>query len=154
MHRATVWWALTMTACASSAQPVAPPPPPPPPEPAAAEVTSNAGGPSCESALRAHLAEQHPGKESDDEDPPVDAWLAAAGKQVLNRGTYLNTCGVASSSEVRVCAAVHEGKARGVTVFMTGARAKQADCVAGAVREMMFPSDPTMAIFRTTFAAQ
>src|SRR6202012_857201 len=67
-----------------------------------------AGGMSCEGA-RAKYIEDY------DKAAPPDLSAGAYGN-VLNKGTYLNACGVPANMSVNVCAAVQNGRAVGVTV--------------------------------------
>jgi hypothetical protein len=70
---------------------------------------------------------------------------------VLNNGSYLNPCDVPSSSKVRVCAAVQNGHAVGVTVFVDPPSAEQEVCVAGQVRQLTFPPHTKMDIVTVNF---
>ena len=73
---------------------------------------------------------------------------------MLNRGTYLNACGVPDSMSVTVCAAVQNGRAVGVSVYTKPNNGRIRGCVASAVRGMTFPSHPRLDVTTTTFAAQ
>jgi len=103
------------------------------------------GGMSCEGA-RAKYVEDY------DKAAPPDLSAGAYGA-VLNKGTYLNSCGVPSSMSVSICAAVQNGRAVGVTVTTTPKSAGVASCISGAVRSLSFPSHPRLDVTTTSFAA-
>jgi hypothetical protein len=103
------------------------------------------GGMSCEGA-RAKYIEDY------DKSAPPDLSAGAYGA-VLNRGSYLNGCGVPSNMSVNICAAVQNGRAVGVTVTTNPPNKGIASCVAGAVRALPFPSHPRLDVTNTTFAA-
>lgn len=104
------------------------------------------GGMSCEGAQAKYV-------EDYSKDAPPDLSAGAYGA-VLNRGTYLNSCGVPPSTEVNICAAVQNGRAVGVTVSTRPSNPTINSCVAGAVRGLSFPSHPRLDVSRTTFASQ
>lgn len=110
-------------------------------------VISNRG--SCESAIAAYSEEYKIGNDG----APADLGAADYGA-VLNRGSYLSSCGAPSSMEVNVCVAVQNGRAVGVTVNTSPSSPGVASCIAGQVRGLSFPSHPRMDVARTTFAAQ
>jgi hypothetical protein len=105
-----------------------------------------AGGKSCEAARAAYVEEY---KMMGDETPP-DLTAGAYGA-VLNRGTYLNSCGVPSSMTVSICAAVQNGRAVGVTVRTTPNNRGVASCVSGQIRGMSFPAHPRLDVTSTVF---
>ena len=108
------------------------------------------GGMSCEAAQAKYVESynlEHGGK------VPPDLTAGHYAK-VLNRGTYLNACGVPDSMTVNVCAAVQNGRAVGVSVSTNPRNAGIAGCIASRVRGMSFPSHPRLDVARTTFAAQ
>ena len=70
---------------------------------------------------------------------------------VLNNGTYLNPCDVPSASHVRICAAVQNGRAVGVTVLLDPPNPSLEVCVAGQVRQLGFPSHPKMDFVNVAF---
>lgn len=84
---------------------------------------------------------------------PPDLTAGAYGA-VLNKGSYLNSCGVPPSMAVNICAAVQNGRAVGVTVTTDPPSPGIASCVAGQVRSMGFPAHPRLDVTRTSFAAQ
>ena len=102
-----------------------------------------AGGMSCEGA-RARYVEDF------DKAAPPDLSANAFGS-VLNKGTYLNSCGVPSSMSVTICAAVQNGRAVGVTVSTNPKDPKLSSCVAGQIRGLSFPSHPRLDVTTTSF---
>ncbi len=64
--------------------------------------------------------------------------------RVLNHGAYLEPCDVPQSSHLRICAAVREGAAVGVTVALEPPAPETEVCVAKQVRGLTFPSHPKM----------
>lgn len=108
-----------------------------------------AGGTSCEGAAAKYNEEYKMGGNNG----PPDLTAGAYGA-VLNRGSYLNACGVPSNMSVNVCAAVQNGRAVGVTVTTDPPSPSHASCVAGQVRSMGFPAHPRLDVTRTSFAAQ
>jgi hypothetical protein len=105
------------------------------------------GGGSCEAAINAYT-EDYTAR-----GVPPDLGASDFGG-VLNRGTYLNACGVPSNMEVSICAAVQGGRAVGVTVVTKPSNPGISSCISGAVRGLGFPSHPRMDVARTHFAAQ
>ena len=108
-----------------------------------------AGGTSCEGAAAKYSEEYKMGGNNG----PPDLTAGQYGA-VLNRGTYLNACGVPPSMSVNVCAAVQNGRAVGVTVSTDPPNPGISSCVAGQVRSMAFPAHPRLDVTRTTFAGQ
>jgi hypothetical protein len=107
------------------------------------------GGMSCEAARDRYVEEYTIGGGKGQPDLTAGAYAA-----VLNRGSYMASCGVPSSMAVNICAAVQNGRAVGVTVRTTPPNAGIAGCVAGHVRGIAFPAHPRLDIAYTTFAAQ
>jgi hypothetical protein len=70
---------------------------------------------------------------------------------VLNNGTYLNPCDVPTASKVRICAAVQNGHAVGVTVLLDPPSPELEICVAGQIRQLAFPSHAKMDFVNVTF---
>ena len=103
------------------------------------------GGLSCEGARSRYIDDY-------DKAAPPDLSAGAYGA-VLNKGTYLNSCGVPSSMSVTICAAVQNGRAVGVTVTTSPANKGIASCISGAVRSLSFPSHPRLDVTTTSFAA-
>jgi eukaryotic-like serine/threonine-protein kinase len=106
------------------------------------------GGMSCEGAQARYVEDYS--KMGAGVPPDLSAGAYGA---VLNRGGYLNSCGVPSNMEVNICAAVQNGRAVGVTVSTRPSNPGISSCVAGAVRGLGFPSHPRLDVTRTTFAA-
>jgi hypothetical protein len=104
------------------------------------------GGMSCEGAQSRYVEEYKMGNMG-----PADLTAGAYGN-VLNRGSYLNACGVPNSMSVNVCAAVQNGRAVGVTVSTDPPNQGISSCVAGQIRGLSFPSHPRLDVARTTFA--
>jgi eukaryotic-like serine/threonine-protein kinase len=104
------------------------------------------GGMSCEGARAAYV-------ENYDKSAPPDLSAGAYGA-VLNRGSYLNSCGVPPSMSVSICAAVQNGRAVGVSVRTDPPNGGIAGCISGAVRGMGFPAHPRLDITTTHFAAE
>jgi hypothetical protein len=109
-----------------------------------------AGGMSCEGARNAYVEEYKMGAGSD---VPPDLSAGAYGA-VLNRGTYLNSCGVPPDMSVSVGAAVQNGRAVGVTVRTNPANGGVSSCISGQIRSMGFPSHPRLDITSTVFKAE
>src|SRR5690606_28349138 len=107
------------------------------------------GGGSCEAAIARYNEEFTIGGGSGKPDLTAGAYGA-----VLNRGSYLNSCGVPSNMSVNICAAVQNGRAVGVTVTTSPSNPGIASCVASQVRGLGFPAHPRMDVARTSFAAQ
>ncbi len=70
---------------------------------------------------------------------------------ILNNGTYLGACEVPTESRVRICAAVQNGKAVGVTVLLDPSAPTIEVCVAGQVRQLAFPSNGKMDFVNVAF---
>ncbi len=103
-------------------------------------------GTSCEAAIAAYREKISMGAGNG----PADLTAGQYGA-VLNNGRYLNSCGVPDHMEVKVCAAVHNGRALGVTVRTRPGNTRVQRCVARAVRRLSFPSHPRMDVARTVF---
>ena len=107
-------------------------------------------GPSCEDAYRDYVASTaFNGKQTGDRpEVPVEAY-----GDVLNYGSYFSHCPLEDRAEVSICAAVQNGRARGVTVT-TSPRLPDAEaCIDHAVRGLHFPPHPKMEVARTFFGA-
>lgn len=107
------------------------------------------GRSSCAQARDFYVASRH--RAAPGEPPDLTAGAFAA---VLNKGTYLNACGVPPDHEVSVCVAVQNGRALGVTVTTKPSSVGLETCVDAAVRAIAFPSHPRMDVATTVFAAQ
>lgn len=104
-----------------------------------------AGGLSCEAAQGAYVEEMKMGAVGQ---PDLTAGQFQA---ILGNGAYLNACGVPSDMGVKVCAAIQNGRAVGVTVSTTPSNPGIAGCISGQVRAMSFPSHPKLDVTRTSF---
>ena len=110
-------------------------------EPTTTSATPNAGssdGVTCEEA-RAQYVEQIDMQSGG----PADLRAEDFG-QVLNHGAYLEPCNVPHDSHIRICAAIREGAAVGVTVSLAPAASETEICLAKQVRGLAFPSHPKM----------
>lgn len=108
-----------------------------------------AGGGSCESAIAKYTEEYN--LQGGTGKPDLGA---ADYGNVLNRGGYLNACGVPSNMSVDICVAVQSGRAVGVTVRTNPSNPGISSCISGQVRGLGFPAHPRMDVARTSFAAQ
>ncbi|AKT40356.1 hypothetical protein [Chondromyces crocatus] len=106
------------------------------------------GGMSCEAAQARYVEEYKIGGSG----TPADLTAGAFGA-VLNKGSYLNACGVPSNMTVNICAAVQNGRAVGVSVSTSPSNPGISSCVSGQIRGLSFPSHPRLDVTRTTFAA-
>jgi hypothetical protein len=70
---------------------------------------------------------------------------------ILNNGAYLNPCDVPTTSKVRICAAVQNGRAVGVTVMLDPPSPDLEICVAGQVRQLAFPTHAKMDFVNVNF---
>lgn len=73
---------------------------------------------------------------------------------VLVSGRYVQRCKVPDNYEVRICAAVHEGRVLGATVKTSPSAPHLARCVDKQVRHLAFPRSPRMDVTNTVFYAQ
>jgi hypothetical protein len=105
-----------------------------------------AAGSSCEAAVAAYNEEMDLKGGRRAADLPREAFAA-----VLDRGTYLSSCGVPDTMKVDICAAVQRGRAVGVTVVTRPANGRVQACVARAVRSLRFPSHPKLDVAKTRF---
>ena len=70
---------------------------------------------------------------------------------VLNRGTYLEPCALPSTSKLRICAAVQNGQAVGVTVAADPAAPEVEVCIAKEVRKLTFPAHGKLDVVSVQF---
>ncbi len=73
---------------------------------------------------------------------------------VLDNGSYLDPCSVPGEMTVKICAAVQNGKAVGLTISTSPADSTIEDCVKQQVASLEFPAHPKMDVARTTFAPE
>ena len=70
---------------------------------------------------------------------------------VLNSGTYLEPCALPSNSKLRICAAVQNGQAVGVTVAAEPTAPDIEVCIAKEVRKLTFPAHAKMDVVNVQF---
>jgi hypothetical protein len=104
------------------------------------------GGQSCESARNAYTEEMSVGGPRGQADLTAGQYSA-----VLNRGSYFGHCGVPDSMHLKICAAVQNGRAVGVTVTTQPPDRRVQSCVAAGVRGLSFPSNPKLDVTTTQF---
>lgn len=102
--------------------------------------------PTCDDARDTYVESYEPSGNGDPPDLKADQFGA-----ILNRGTYLDACGVASSSEVYVCAAVIDGQTVGVTIELDPFDQRTVNCLVEALRSMSFPAHPKLDVAHTRF---
>jgi eukaryotic-like serine/threonine-protein kinase len=102
-------------------------------------------GQTCEQARAGYVEEMTVGAASQ-QDLSADDFAA-----VLNQGAYLDPCTVPAASKLRICAAVQNGRAVGVTVATTPANADVEICVAKQVRNLSFPTHVKMDVVTVRF---
>ena len=112
-----------------------------------ATVAPSPGARTCEQAREAYLLAR---KEAG---PPPSTANDSKIQSILNKGTYLQACGVPGSMSVDVCAAIQDGAVTGVTVKTVPPDARIAACIDGKIRALQFPSDPALSIAYTKFSA-
>jgi len=113
--------------------------------PATAMGKGSSDGTTCEQARESYVEEVTMGARGQSDLSAAD--FAA----VLNRGTYLEPCAVPSSSRLRICAAVQNGQAVGVTVATEPSAADVEVCVAKEVRKLAFPAHVKMDVVNVQF---
>jgi eukaryotic-like serine/threonine-protein kinase len=102
-------------------------------------------GQTCEQARAAYVEEMTIGA-AGQQDLSADDFAA-----VLNQGTYLEPCAPPAASKLRICAAVQNGHAVGVTVAADPASAELETCVAKQVRNLSFPTHAKMDVVNVRF---
>ena len=102
-------------------------------------------GTTCEQARESYAEEVNVGARSQ-ADLSADDFAA-----ILNRGTYLEQCAVPSSSKLRICAAVQNGQAVGVTVAAEPSAPDVEVCIAKEVRKLTFPAHAKMDVVNVQF---
>jgi hypothetical protein len=105
------------------------------------------GGMSYESALAANVQEISIGGGKPSGPDLTDSQLAGPMK---NAG-FISSCGAPDSMKVTVKVAIKNGRAFGVSVYANPPDPKVQSCVAGAVRNISWPSNPKMDSFVTTY---
>ena len=115
------------------------------PAPAAPSGKGSSDGTTCEQARDAYVEEVNVGARGQSDLSAAD--FAA----VLNKGTYLEPCTVPSTSKLRICAAVQNGQAVGVTVAAEPSAPDVEICVAKEVRKLAFPGHVKMDVVNVQF---
>jgi hypothetical protein len=147
--------ALLLSACGGSngASPAVRPPEPVVPnspgrgpmEPIGAGKGSS-DGVTCEQARDSYVEEVSVGAKGGQADLVASDFAA-----ILNKGTYLDPCAVPSSSKLRICAAVQNGQAVGVTVASEPAAPEIEVCIAKEVRKLAFPANAKLDVVNVQF---
>jgi hypothetical protein len=102
-------------------------------------------GPSYESAIAGNNLSLAPGTK--DAPDLTDAELAGP----MREGTFLDACGVPSSTHVTVKVAIRNGRAVGVSVYAVPPHREIGWCVERQVRGLQWPSNAKMDSFVTTY---
>ncbi len=102
-------------------------------------------GPSYESAIAGNNLSLAPGTK--DVPDLTDAELAGP----MREGTFLDACGVPSSTKVTVKVAIRNGRAVGVSVYASPPNREMGWCVERHVRGLQWPSNAKMDSFVTTY---
>jgi hypothetical protein len=93
---------------------------------------------SCDEVIRSTLGEPGRGRTA----------------SILNRGVYLNPCGVPVTTRVEVCLATREGKILGMDVRTTPTSDALDSCITQGIRSLSFPSEPSLDVSRVVFEEQ
>jgi hypothetical protein len=149
---ATSWLLIAQACGGSNGAPPATRPPEPvivgdTPRPAASGPSGkgSSDGTTCEQARDAYVEEINVAARGQ-ADLSADDFAA-----VLNKGTYLEPCAVPNTSKLRVCAAVQNGQAIGVTVTADPAAPDVEICVAKEVRKLAFPTHVKLDVVNVQF---
>jgi hypothetical protein len=146
---------LVAAACgAPSARPVATAPTVPPGETRRAAPASARPGPFTGGSSDGTTCEQARDQYSEEIDLQAGSSLDLQADDfaaILNNGSYLDPCEVPGASRVRICAAVQNGRAVGVTVLLDPPSPTLEICVAGRVRQLAFPSSAKMDFVNVNF---
>jgi hypothetical protein len=110
-----------------------------------APLPHTGGGKSCEQAQKEYVQNAPPELESR-ERPTAGAYGA-----ILNRGSYFKHCAVPDSTSIKICTAILNSRAVGVTVRTRPVDPGPADCIAEAVLKLSFPENPRMDVTKTSF---
>lgn len=154
-RRLSAAFVLLLSACGGSngASPAVRPPDPVvpnapgrgPTEPIGAGKGSS-DGTTCEQARDAYVEEVNVGSKGGQADLVASDFAA-----VLNNGAYLDPCSVPTSSKLRICAAVQNGHAVGVTVASEPAAPELEVCIAKEVRKLTFPANAKLDLVNVQF---
>jgi hypothetical protein len=104
------------------------------------------GGMTYESALAANVQEINMNGKAGGPDL-TDSQLAGP----MKSASFITGCGAPDSMKVTVKVAIKNGRAFGVSVYANPPDPKVQSCVAGAVRNISWPSNPKMDSFITTY---
>jgi len=115
------------------------------PTPITPSGKGSSDGTTCEQARESYVEEINVGARGQS-DLSADDFAA-----VLNRGTYLEPCAVPTTSKLRICAAVQNGQAIGVTVAAEPSASDLEICIAKEVRKLAFPSHVKMDVVNVQF---
>jgi hypothetical protein len=113
--------------------------------PSSPPVALGPGGPSYESAIAGNNLQLTPG--SKDGPDLTDVQLSGP----MRNGTFLDACGVSSSTHATVKVAIRQGHAVGVSVYLNPPNAGEAGCVDRQVRGLHWPYSAKMDSFVTTY---
>ena len=116
------------------------------PTPAAPSGAGSSDGTTCEQARDSYVEEVNVGARGGQSDLSAADFAA-----ILNKGTYLEPCAVPSTSKLRICAAVQNGQAVGVTVTAEPSAPDTEICVAKEVRKLAFPTHVKMDVVNVQF---
>ncbi len=140
---------------------MAPPPAAPTPAPPPAELAAPAApappatvqlGGSCDELSSAYLKECQDNPAACAETSKSSATLSY--RTILNDGAFLSSCKSPPSTGVKLCVAIREGHAIGVTVTTTPGDEHLSTCIGKAIQGIAFPASPRLDVASTTFAAQ
>jgi hypothetical protein len=113
--------------------------------PAAGPLPAGPSGMSYEAAIAGNNLNLAPGAT----DVPDLTNTELAGP--MRDGTFLDACGVPSSTQVTVKVAIRHGRAVGVSVYPVPPSREMAGCIERHVRAMSWPSNAKMDSFVTTY---
>jgi hypothetical protein len=113
--------------------------------PAPAPVGPGPTGPSYESAIAGNNLKLAPGAQ--DVPDLTDAELAGP----LRDGSFLDACGVPTTTQVTVKVAIRHGRAVGISVYPVPPSAPIAGCVERHVKSIQWPPNAKMDSFVTTY---
>jgi eukaryotic-like serine/threonine-protein kinase len=153
--------ALTLASCATppppppqvaAPDPATPAPPPPPVKPSSDPSIVMLGG-GCEAAKEVYVKRCMTAP-AECVDKGSNEGVTGAYGAVLNAGAYLDACNSPLRVGVKVCVAVKDGHAVGVTVSTSPGDDLLTNCIAQKVQALPFPVYARLDVASTTFAAQ
>jgi hypothetical protein len=115
------------------------------PTPSMVTGKGSSDGTTCEQARESYVEEVNVGARGQS-DLTADDFAA-----VLNKGTYLEPCALPSRNKLRICAAVQNGQAVGVTVASEPSAPEVEICIAKEVRKLAFPTHVKMDVVNVQF---